>query len=201
LPQYVIGQICEATQGDAIIVTGVGQNQMWAAQHFSYANPDSFISSGGLGTMGFELPAAIGAKVGRPEEVVWCIAGDGGFQMTIQELATVAQENIALKIAIIQNTYLGMVRQWQEFFYQRRYTDTKLWNPDFVKVAEGYDIPGIRVKHREEVVPAIQRAMDHPGPFLIDFLVDEEENVYPMVPPGESLGKIIERPKPEKISI
>jgi acetolactate synthase-1/2/3 large subunit len=201
LPQYVIGQICEATQGDAIIVTGVGQNQMWAAHYFSYSNPDSFISSGGLGTMGFELPAAIGAKVGRPEEVVWCIAGDGGFQMTIQELATVAQENIALKIAIIQNTYLGMVRQWQEFFYQRRYTDTKLWNPDFVKVAEAYDIPAIRVKHRDEVVPAIQRAMEHPGPFLIDFLVDEEENVYPMVLPGESLGRIIERPKPEKIPI
>lgn len=196
LPQYVVHQIYEATQGDAIVVTGVGQNQMWAAQHFVYTKPNSFISSGGLGTMGFELPAAIGAKVGRPEEVVWCIAGDGGFQMTIQELATIAQENIAVKIAIINNGYLGMVRQWQDLFYGRRYVDTKLWNPDFVKIAEAYDIPGIRVKCKEEVIPAIYEAMDHPGAFLIDFVVEPEENVYPMVLPGESLAKILEMPKP-----
>jgi acetolactate synthase, large subunit (EC 2.2.1.6) len=197
LPQYVIHQIYEATQGDAIVVTGVGQNQMWAAQHFVYTKPNSLISAGGLGTMGFELPAAIGAKVGCPEEVVWCVAGDGGFQMTIQELATIAQENIAIKIAIINNGYLGMVRQWQELFYQRRYVDTKLWNPDFVKIAEAYNIPGIRVKHREEVISAIYKAMDYPGPFLIDFIVEPEENVYPMVQPGESLAKILEMPKPE----
>ena len=147
--------------------------------------------------MGFELPAAIGAKVGCPEEVVWCIAGDGGFQMTIQELATIAQENLAIKIAIIDNGYLGMPRQWQELFYQRRYVDTKLWNPDFVKIAEAYDIPGIKVKRREEVIPAIQKAMDYPGSFLIDFFVEPEENVYPMVPPGESLTIILEPPKPE----
>jgi acetolactate synthase-1/2/3 large subunit len=197
LPQYVVQQIYEATQGDAIIVTGVGQNQMWAAQHFTYIKPNSLISSGGLGTMGFELPAAIGAKVGCPEEMVWCIAGDGGIQMTIQELATIAQENIAVKIAIINNGYLGMVRQWQDLFYHRRYVDTQLWNPDFVKIAEAYDIPGLRVKYREEVASAIQRAMDYPGPFLIDFVVEPEENVYPMVPPGESLAKILEMPKPE----
>ncbi len=197
LPQYVIRQISEATRGDAIIVTGVGQNQMWAAQHYIYTKPNSLISSGGLGTMGFELPAAIGAKVGRPEETVWCVAGDGGFQMTIQELATIAQENIAIKIAIINNGYLGMVRQWQELFYQHRYVDTKLWNPDFVQIAEAYDIPGVRVKHREEVIPAIQKAMDYPGPFLIDFIVEPEENVYPMVQPGESLSQILELPKPE----
>ena len=200
LPQYVMRQIYEATQGDAIVVTGVGQNQMWAAQHFVYTKPNSLISSGGLGTMGFELPAAIGVKVGRPEETVWCVAGDGGFQMTIQELATITQENVAIKIAIINNAYLGMVRQWQELFYEHRYVDTKLWNPDFVKIAEAYDILGIRVKQREEVIPAIHKAMDYPGAFLIDFVVEPEENVYPMVLPGESLTKILEMPKPEVVS-
>jgi len=197
LPQYVIHQIYEATRGNAIVVTGVGQNQMWAAQHFVYTKPNSLISSGGLGTMGFELPAAIGAKVGCPGEIVWCIAGDGGFQMTIQELATITQENIAVKIAIINNGYLGMVRQWQELFYEHRYVDTKLWNPDFVKIAEAYDIPGIRVKRREEVIPAIQKAMDYPGAFLIDFVVEPEENVYPMVPLGGSLSETLELPKAE----
>ncbi len=200
LPQYVIQQIYDATQGDAIVVTGIGQNQMWAAQHFVYTKPNSFVSSGGLGPMGFELPGAIGVKVGRPEETVWCVAGDGGFQMTIQELATITQENLAIKIAIINNGCLGMVRQWQELFYQRCYVDTKLWNPDFVGIAEAYDIPGIKVKHKEEVTPAIQRAMDYPGPFLIDFVVEPEENVYPIVQPGESLSKILETPNPEIIS-
>jgi len=199
LPQYVIQQIYEATQGDAIVVTGIGQNQMWAAQHFVYNKPNSFVSSGGLGPMGFELPGAIGVKVGRPEETVWCVAGDGGFQMTIQELATITQENLAIKIAIINNGCLGMVRQWQELFYQRCYVDTKLWNPDFVGIAEAYDIPGIKVKHKEEVIPAIQKAMDYPGPFLIDFVVEPEENVYPIVQPGESLSKILETPNPEII--
>jgi len=200
LPQYVIHQIYEVTKGDTIVVTGIGQHQMWAAQHIVYTKPASLISSGGLGTMGFALPAAIGVKVGRPEEMVWCIDGDGSFQMTIQELATITQENIAIKIAVINNGYLGMVRQWQELFYERRYVDTKLWNPDFVKVAEAYDIPGIRVKHREEVIPAIQKAIDYPGPFLIDFVVRPEENVYPMVPPGESISRILEMPKPELVS-
>jgi len=200
LPQYVIRQIQEVTQGNTIIVTGVGQHQMWAAQHFVYTKPNSFISSGGLGTMGFELPAAIGVKVAHPEEMVWSVAGDGGFQMTVQELGTIAQENIAVKIAIINNGYLGMVRQWQELFYERRYVDTKLWNPDFVKIAEAYNIPGIKVKNREEVAPAIRKAMDYPGPFLIDFVVEPEENVYPMVQPGESLSRLLETPKPEMIS-
>ncbi len=200
LPQYVIRQIYEATQGDATIVTGIGQNQMWAAQHFVYTKPNSFVSSGGLGPMGFELPGAIGVKVGHPEETVWCIAGDGGFQMTIQELATITQENLAIKIAIINNGYLGMVRQWQELFYQRSYVDTELWNPDFVKIAEAYNIPGIKVKHREEVIPAIQSAMDYPGPFLIDFVVEPEENVYPIVQPGQSLSKILESPTTDMAS-
>jgi acetolactate synthase-1/2/3 large subunit len=197
LPQYVIRQIYEATRGDATVVTGIGQHQMWAAQHFVYTRPNSLISSGGLGTMGFELPAAIGAKVGRPGDVVWCIAGDGGLQMTIQELATITQENLAIKVAVINNGFLGMVRQWQELFYGRRYVDTKLWNPDFTKIAEAYSIPGIRVNSREEITPAIQKAMDHPGSFLIDFAVEPEENVYPMVPPGESLSQILQMPETE----
>jgi acetolactate synthase-1/2/3 large subunit len=200
LPQYVIQQICEATQGDALVVTGVGQNQMWAARYFVYNKPNSLFSAGGLGPMGFELPAAMGVKVGCPEKVVWCVAGDGGFQMTIQELATITQEKVAVKIAILNNGYLGMVRQWQELFYERRYVDTKLWNPDFVKIAEAYDIPGVRVKHREEVIPAIQKAMEYPGAFLIDFLTEPEENIYPIVPPGESLARFLEPSKTEMVS-
>jgi acetolactate synthase-1/2/3 large subunit len=197
LPQYIVRQIYEATKGMAIIVTGVGQNQMWAAQHYFYDEPNSFISSGGLGTMGFGLPAAMGVKVGRPEKVVWCIDGDGSIQMTIQELATIVQDKIAVKIAIINNGYLGMVRQWQEFFYNKRYVATPLSGPDFVKIAEAYGLPGLRVSRREEVVPAIQQAMEHEGPFLIDFRVEPEENVYPMVPPGASVAEFVELPKKE----
>lgn len=195
LPQYVVRQIYEVTQGDAIVVTGVGQNQMWAAQYFWYDKPGSFISSGGLGTMGFALPAAIGAKVGCPEDTVWAIDGDGGLQMTIQELATAVQDNIAVKIAILNNGYLGMVRQWQELFYQRRYVATPLYGPDFVKIAEAYGLPGIRVTDKVQVVSAIQKAMEHDGPFLIDFRIEPEENVYPMVAPGASLAEPIENPE------
>jgi acetolactate synthase-1/2/3 large subunit len=197
LPQYVIRQIYEITKGDAIIVAGVGQNQMWAAQHYFFDKPNSLITSGGLGTMGFELPASMGAKVGRPNETVWCIAGDGGFQMTIQELATIAKENIAVKIAILNNGFLGMIRQWQDLFYEKRYVASTLNCPDFVKIAEAYCIPGLTVKHKQDVVPAIKKAMDEPGPFLINFLVEPEENVYPMVPPGASLAEVMEEPKKE----
>jgi acetolactate synthase-1/2/3 large subunit len=197
IPQYVIRKIHEVTQGNAIIVTGVGQHQMFAGQHFFYDKPNSFISSGGLGTMGFELPAAMGAKVGKPEETVWCIAGDGGFQMTIQELATVSREQIGIKIAILNNGYLGMVRQWQQLFYEKRYMATPLHCPDFIKIAEAYCIPALQVKHKAEVVPAIKQAMDTPGPFLVNFVVEPEENVYPMVPPGASLHEMIEEPKKE----
>jgi len=200
LPQYVIHSICQVTDSNAIIVTGVGQNQMWSAQHFCYKKPNSLISSGGLGTMGFELPAAIGVKVGCPEETVWCVAGDGGVQMTIQELATAAQERTAVKIAILNNGFLGMVRQWQELFYERRYVATPLMGPDFLKIAEAYGIPALRVKKKREVVPAIQKAMEYEGPFLIDFVVEPEENVYPMVPPGAALAEIIEGPKREAVS-
>ena len=201
LPQYVVRQIYEVTKGEAIIVTGVGQNQMWAAQHYWYNKPNTFISSGGLGTMGFELPAAIGAKVGCPDETVWCIAGDGGFQMTIQELATMVQEKLAVKIAIMNNSFLGMVRQWQELFYEKRYVATPLSGPNFVKIAEAYGFPGLRVEHKEEVVPAIQKAMEEPGPFLIDFAIEPEENVYPMVPPGAALAEVLEEPRKEAKAI
>ena len=197
LPQYVVRQIHEITQGKAIVVSGVGQNQMWAAHYFQYERPNTLISCGGLGPMGFELPAAVGAKVACPEETVWCIAGDGGFQMTIQELATVVQEDLAVKIAIINNRFLGMVRQWQQLFYRRRYVATPLAGPDFVKVAEAYGIAAIKVTDRLQVIPAIERAMEHQGPFLIDFVVEPEENVYPMVPPGAALAEILEQPREE----
>lgn len=197
LPQYVVRQISEATGGKAIVVTGVGQNQMWAAHYFQYEYPNTLISSGGLGPMGFELPAAIGAKVGCPDETVWCIAGDGGFQMTIQELGTIAQEDLAVKVAILNNGFLGMVRQWQEMFYGRRYVATPLSGPDFVMVAEAYGIAATRVRNRLEVIPAIERAMAHDGPFLIDFVVEPEENVYPMVPPGATLAETLEKPREE----
>jgi acetolactate synthase-1/2/3 large subunit len=145
--------------------------------------------------MGFELPAAMGAKVACPDDAVWCVAGDGGFQMTIQELATIVQEKLAVKIAIMNNGYLGMVRQWQEMFYKRRYVASPLYGPDFVKIADAYGIAGERVTDRRMVTGAIQRAMQHDGPFLIDFRIEPEENVYPMVSPGASLSEVIEEPR------
>lgn len=199
LPQFVVRQISEATGGDATIVTGVGQNQMWAAQYYCYDKPNTLISSGGLGTMGFGLPAAIGAKIGCPDKTVWCIDGDGSFQMNIQELATAVQERAAVKIAILNNGFLGMVRQWQEFFYEKRYVATPLSGPDFVKIGEAYGIPALRVQSNEEVAPAIAQALANPGPFLIDFRVEPEENVYPMVVPGAALHEIIEAPTREEV--
>jgi acetolactate synthase-1/2/3 large subunit len=197
LPQYIIRQLYEATRGDAIMVTGVGQHQMWTAQHYSFQQPDTFISSGGLGTMGFGLPAAMGAKIGRPEKTVWLVDGDGSLQMTIQELATLVQDNIAVKIAVMNNGFLGMVRQWQDMFYQKNYVATPLSCPDFVKIAEAYCIAGVQVTRREEVKSAIEQAMAHDGPFLINFMVEPEENVYPMVPPGAANIEFIDQPKKE----
>jgi len=198
LPQYVVRQIYEATKGEATIITGVGQNQMWAAQHYWYDKPNTLISSGGLGTMGFGLPASVGVKVGRPDDTVWLIDGDGSFQMTIQELATIAQERLAIKIAIMNNGYLGMVRQWQELFYGRRYVATPLSGPDFVKVGEAYGIPGLKVTRKIDVIPAVEQAMKEQGPFLIDFKIEPEENVYPMVPAGASLAEMLEEPRKEE---
>ncbi|MDD5127018.1 MAG: biosynthetic-type acetolactate synthase large subunit [Dehalococcoidales bacterium] len=200
LPQYVMCELCNVTKGDALIVTGVGQHQMWAAQHYIYNKADTFISSGGLGTMGFGLPAAMGVKVGRPDETVWCIDGDGSFQMTLHELATIVQEKLNLKIAIMNNGYLGMVRQWQDLFFGKRYVATPLTGPDFVKIAEAYGMNGIRVTRPEDVRPAIERAMAHDGPFLVDFIVEPEENVYPMVPPGASIAEFLVAPKKEALT-
>ena len=195
MPQFVIRKIYEITKGDSIVVTGVGQNQMWAAQHFWYEKPNTLISSGGLGTMGFEIPASVGAKVGKPESTVWCIAGDGGFQMKMQELGTIVQENLAIKIAIIDNGCLGMPRQWQEILYNKNYVASRISGPDFVKLADAYGIPASHVSSKEEVVPAIEAAMAYKGSYIIDFVISPEENVYPMVPPGAALTQIIEDPK------
>jgi len=170
---------------------------MWAAQYYQHTEPGQFITSGGLGTMGFGLPAAMGAKVGCPDKTVWCIDGDGSLQMTIQELATLVQDNINVKIAVLNNGYLGMVRQWQDLFYEKRYIATPISCPDFVKVAEAYGIAGQRVTRREDVATAIDTAMAHDGPYLIDFMVEPEENVFPMVPPGAANIEFIEQPKKE----
>ena len=176
-------------------MTDVGQHQMWEAQYYHHDTPRSLITSGGLGTMGFALPAAIGAKVGRPDAEVWVVVGDGGFQMTLCELATMVQEEIDVKIAIINNGYLGMVRQWQEFFYQRRYAATPITGPDFEKLGEAYGIWSATVTTRQEVAEAVTTARKERGA-LIDFRVEQEDTVYPMVPAGADLHKMIRRPSP-----
>lgn len=200
LPQFVLKQLSDITDGSAIIVTGVGQHQMWAAQHYAYKEPNSLLTSGGLGAMGFEVPAALGAKVGRPDKVVWSIAGDGGFQMTMCDLATAIENNIDVKFAILNNGTLGMVHQWQEFFYDRDFFATVYsGNPDFVKLAEAFGITGIRVTDKSQVAAAIRQAMDTPGPVVMDFIVKQDEQVYPMIPAGESVNEIMEEPVPERI--
>ncbi len=191
---HVIHDIWRATEGRAVVVTDVGQHQMWEAQYYKHDEPRTLITSGGLGTMGFALPAAIGAKVARPEAEVWVIVGDGGFQMTMAELATIVQERLDINIAIINNGYLGMVRQWQEFFYERRYAATPLLNPDFVKLAAAFGIQSGGVSRRADVIPAVQAARAHQGPVLIDFQVEQEDSVYPMVPAGADLHAMIRRP-------
>lgn len=191
-PQYVIEQICEAARGNAIITTEVGQNQMWAAQYFTYTKPRTFLSSGGLGTMGYGFPAAIGAQLGCPDKLVVDIAGDGSIQMNIQELSTAVRLNIPVKIAILNNGFLGMVRQWQELFYHKRYSQVTLnGNPDFVKLAEAYGAKGFLVEKKEDVRPVIEQAFAIPGPVIIDFRVDPTENVFPMVPAGQAINRMI----------
>lgn len=192
-PQYVVEQIYEATKGDAIITTEVGQNQMWTALYYKFDKPRHFISSGGLGTMGYGMPAAIGAQCGKPDAVVFDIAGDGSIQMNIQELATAVNNNLPIKIAILNNKYLGMVRQWQELFFNKRYSATCIdCQPDFVKLAEAYGAHGIRVEKPEDVRGAIEKAIEIPGPVVMDFVVDREENVWPMVAPGAAISNIME---------
>ncbi|MBU1122606.1 MAG: biosynthetic-type acetolactate synthase large subunit [Candidatus Omnitrophota bacterium] len=190
-PQAIIEEIYNQTKGQAIIVTEVGQNQMWAAQFYQYDFPRHFLSSGGLGTMGYGFPAAIGAKIANPQKEVVVIAGDGSIQMNIQELATVASYNIGVKVVILNNGYLGMVRQWQELFYNRRYSGTTLNNPDFVKVASGYGVKGVKVEKKKDVIGAVADILKHKGPVFADFLIEEEENVFPMVPAGEAISRMI----------
>src|SRR5271166_70429 len=191
---HVMHDLWRLTGGDAVIVTDVGQHQMWEAQYFHHDLPRTLITSGGLGTMGYALPAAIGAKFACPEKEVWVVVGDGGFQMTMCELATIVQEKIKVNIAIINNGYLGMVRQWQEFFYDKRYVATPLVAPDFAALANAFGIRGERVTTRKEVVPIIQSARDTDQAVLIDFRVEQEDSVYPMVPAGAALHEMIRRP-------
>ena len=193
---HVVNDLWRETHGDAVVVTDVGQHQMWEAQYYKHDQPRSLITSGGLGTMGFALPAAVGAKFACPDKEVWVVAGDGGFQMTMPELATIAQEGIEVKIALINNGYLGMVRQWQEFFYERRYKATPLVNPDFVKLVEAFGLRGLEVHQRSEVVPAVREAREHRGTCLINFYVEQEDSVFPMVPAGADLHAMIRRPSP-----
>ncbi len=191
-PQYVVQQIYEVTRGDAIITTEVGQNQMWAAQYYKFHSPRTLLSSGGLGTMGYGLPAAIGAQIGRPDKVVFDIAGDGSIQMNIQELATAVHNKLPINVAILNNHFLGMVRQWQELFHNRRYSSSCLIdNPDFVKIAEAYGAKGVKVTEKRDVRPAIEEAVKSPLPVILDFEVTREENVYPMVPVGAGIHEMI----------
>ncbi len=194
LAPQVIHDIWRATGGNAIVVTDVGQHQMWAAQYYKVAEAGTFITSGGLGTMGFGLPAAIGAKMARPEREVWAIVGDGGFQMTQAELQTAVQEGIKVNVAIINNGYLGMVRQWQQFFHDRRYSATPMSSPDFAKIADAHGLTGIRVTSRAEVDEAVRQAQACPGTVVLDFRVEQEDSVYPMVSPGAALHDMIRRP-------
>jgi len=196
---HVINDLRQTIGSKGIIVTDVGQHQMWAAQYCKIERPDTWISSGGLGTMGFGLPAAIGAKLAHPEAEVWLIVGDGGFQMTMSELATAAQENVKVNVALINNSYLGMVRQWQELFYERRYAATPLKNPDFAKIAEAMGLTGMRVTQRSEVVDAVRRAQQAEGTAVIEFRVENEDLVYPMVPAGADLHDMIRRPHPQPV--
>jgi len=197
---HVVNDLWRCTKGEALVVSDVGQNQMWTAQYYKHDKPARYITSGGLGTMGFALPAAIGAKMGCPEAEVWAIAGDGGFQMTQAELSTAAQEGIKVNVAIINNGFLGMVRQWQEFFYERRYAATPMRSPDFVKLAEAHGLTGLRATKRSEVESVVRQAQETEGTVVIDFRVEQEDSVYPMVPTGADLDKMIRRPAPNVLA-
>jgi acetolactate synthase-1/2/3 large subunit len=204
IPPFVIRQLWHSTHrstnGPTLVVTDVGQHQMWESQYYTHDHAGQLLTSGGLGTMGYSLPAAIGAQMAYPDRLVWCVAGDGGFQMTLQELAVLRQEgDLPVKIAIINNGFLGMVRQWQQFFYEKRYVATPVFSPDYVKLADAYGIPALMVDHPSQVASAIQTAIETPGPFLIDFQVKEEINVYPMIAPGAAVDEMIRRERPAVI--
>ena len=192
--QYVIQELGRLTKNEAVVTTGVGQHQMWTAQWYTFLKPRTMITSGGLGTMGYGFPAAIGAQLARPNETVVCIDGDGSFQMTMCELATAVYYKIPVKVAVLDNLYLGMVRQWQELFYKKRYSASELGpsNPDFVKLAEGFGALGLRATKKEEVTSVIEKALKHNGPALMHFMVEAQDNVYPMVPAGQALDQVID---------
>ncbi|MFZ5624645.1 MAG: biosynthetic-type acetolactate synthase large subunit [Gemmatimonadota bacterium] len=193
-PQAILTAIFASCRGHCTIVSDVGQHQMWVAKLFPYQRPNTHITSGGLGTMGFAVPAAMGVHLARPGEPVWAISGDGGFQMNMAEIATMVQEELSVKMAVFNNGYLGMVRQWQQFFHGRRYSATPIWSPDYVKLAEAYGIPGCRVKTVDDIDDALRLANARPGPVLIEFVIEQEANVFPMIPPGGSLSDPIEAP-------
>ncbi len=195
-PEGILAAIGETTGGRCTIVSDVGQHQMWVAKLFPYQRPNTHITSGGLGTMGFAVPAAMGVALARPDEPVWAISGDGGFQMNMQEIATMVQAGIPVKMAVFNNGYLGMVRQWQQFFHGRRYSATPIWSPDYVRLAEAYGIPGWRVESAEQVAEVLGSAMARPGPALVEFVIEQEANVFPMIPPGASLSEPIESEEP-----
>ncbi|HUK20849.1 MAG TPA: biosynthetic-type acetolactate synthase large subunit [Gemmatimonadales bacterium] len=196
-PEAILAAIHETTGGQCTIVTDVGQHQMWVAKHYPYQRANTHITSGGLGTMGFAVPAAMGVHLARPGELVWAISGDGGFQMNMAEMATMIQEGLSVKMAIFNNGYLGMVRQWQQFFHEKRYSCTPIWSPDYVKLAEAYGIAGWRVENRAQLENVVERANAERGPALVEFVIAQEANVYPMIPPGGSLSDPIEaRPAP-----
>jgi acetolactate synthase-1/2/3 large subunit len=186
----VVRLVSELTKGDAIVVTDVGQNQMTVARYYGFSNPNSLVTSGGMGTMGFGLPASIGSKIGRPDKQVVAFLGDGGFQMTIQELGTILHYRIPVKIIILNNGFLGMVRQWQDMFYSKRYASTELVNPDFVTIAKGYGIPAKTVSEREELKASLLEMLEADGPYLLDVKIDKEANVLPMIEPGASVSEV-----------
>jgi acetolactate synthase-1/2/3 large subunit len=186
----VVRRLSEISDGEAIVVTDVGQHQMIASRYYKYNKPNHIVTSGGLGTMGFGLPAAMGAQVGKKDEKVISISGDGGFQMTIQELGTIAQYNIPVKIVVLNNSFLGMVRQWQQMFFEKKYSFTEMSNPDFVKIVDGYGIPAVRVSERDDLQDALQTMYDSDGPYFVEVTVEMEENVFPMVASGDSVSNI-----------
>jgi acetolactate synthase-1/2/3 large subunit len=191
-PQSILTSLHEATGGDCTVVSDVGQHQMWVAKLYPYRQVNSHITSGGLGAMGFAVPAAMGVHFARPDRPVWAISGDGGFQMNMQEIATMVQERIPVKMAIFNNGYLGMVRQWQQFFHGRRYSATPIWSPDYVKLAAAYGIRGWRVDDARQTDDVLRAALGADGPTLVEFMIEQEANVFPMIPPGASLSEPIE---------
>jgi len=194
-PQEVVRALHRATGGKALVVSDVGQHQMWVAQHYRFRRPNSFFTSGGLGTMGYSVPAAMGVQAGHPDEPVWVVVGDGSFQMNMQELATIAQERLPIKILILNNGFLGMVRQWQELFHEARYIGTPISAPDFVRLASSFGIPGRCVTAVEQLAEALAEAQGTEGPYLLDCRVDAGENVWPMVRPGTSNADFLEDPR------